>query len=577
MISLLKKYVKNNIVSVIINTVIVIVTMYVQTVLCTRQMRNILTNGVYQKDYHYVITCVLLMLGYTVLAGVLTVLQVYFSATLTATITNEVREDLFNKILTLSVRDYAHFGAATLHTRVISGTSQIDILILNSLRNILRIPAVIIIISIEMLRINLKLALIFIFVFIATAAFLVVKGSRSRVLFNEQQKSLDKLNALSSELIIGARPVRATNNQEYEIEKLKVANEEVSHNAIIANNNIAFLAPTSLVVMNWVIILVYIVGSFQLKTKMTSIADLITILSYMSTLVSTLTIIPLWIKLLPKASVACGRINEVLKYETDLKKSKGEKEGINKGEVEFKDVVFGYNDERFVLDHVSFKAEAGKLTAIVGATGSGKTTVLNVIDRLYEIKSGDILIDGKPLSDYDESYLRSKISYATQKAYVFNTSVTNNITAYQELDNDRLDNALKSSCFDSVVPLLEKGMDTKMAQGGSNISGGQRQRLSLARCLYKKASIYLLDDTYSALDASTETKATAETKKLLKGKTTIIVAEKLHTIMDADKIILMEDGKIIAEGKHEDLLTSCDEYREIYNTQEYAKEESAHE
>ena len=267
--------------------------------------------------------------------------------------------------------------------------------------------------------------------------------------------------------------------------------------------------------------------------------------------------------------------NELLDYEQNVKIAKNTRtEGITEGEIEFKHVIFGYSGATDVIADVSFTAKPGQTTAFIGTTGSGKTTIMNLILRLYEMNFGEIKIDGTSIRDYDSDYLRSRISYATQKPMVFQDTVKNNIMAYDEnCSQERMMAACDASEFAEVLEKLPNGLETEMAQGGMNISGGQRQRLSLARTLAKDADIYIFDDTFSALDAKTEASARRKIKEMLKGKTVLMVAQKISTIVDADQIVVLDRGRIAGKGTHEELLKNCKEYQEIYQTQCYVGKE----
>lgn len=377
------------------------------------------------------------------------------------------------------------------------------------------------------------------------------------------------------EKISGVRAIRAFRNQKYEEEKLEAANTEAYNASIAANAKINFLAPFSLIIMNWTVVLIYFVGTEQLQMKMASISDLLLIFQYLAYFISSIAVIPVLVNLLPKVSVSCERINALLddKEEAPLSRSR-DCNGIENGKVEFNNVIFGYSGATNVITDITFTAKPGKTTAFIGTTGSGKTTIINLLMGLYRMNSGEIKIDGKSIRDYDPDYLRSRISYGTQKAMIFQDIVYNNIAAYNKAcSKERVKASCDAAKFSEVLSKLPDGLNSMMAQDGMNISGGQRQRLSLARTLAKDAAIYIFDDTFSALDTKTEASVRKNIKCMLKGKTVIMVAQKISAIADADNIIVLDKGRIAGQGTHDYLLSNCDEYREIYNTQCYTEKE----
>lgn len=576
MVELLKRYIKRFIPDSFLNLVLVILQIVIQTVLLMGEMKNIIDHGVSANNMDYVIHSGIMMLIYTALCAACIVVQSYISGRTVAGITRRIREDCFHKVSAMSEQDFARFGASTLHTRTISDPSQIELLLINFLRTSLRVPIIIICMLIMILRMNRLLFLVFLLFFAVTVFILFYIGAKSRPYFEELQKKIDHIALLVDEKISGMRPIRAFCNQRLEEEKLERSNQTAYETAIAANGRINFLAPLSLILMNWAVVFVYIIGSQQLKQHMVSISDLLLIFTYMGYFITCLAVIPFWVNFLPKAVVSARRIMELIEYEpgqAQTGKHEQKQSGITKGEVEFKNVIFGYNGAVNVIANVSFTAKGGKTTGIIGITGSGKTTVLNLLTGLYEMNFGDILVDGVSIRDYDADYLRSRISYGTQRAMVFQDTAYKNITAYGEnCTEERVRAACDAAQFTEVIDKMPNGLETVMSQDGRNISGGQRQRLSLARTLAKEADIYLFDDTFSALDAKTEAAALKQTAQMLKGKTIIMVAQKISSIMNADNIIVLDRGSIVGQGKHEELLKNCREYQEIYKTQCYAEE-----
>lgn len=538
-------------------------------------MKSIIDKGVGRNDIDYIINSGIRMLLLTAAVGACTIAASYFSAKVTAAATCMAREDCYDKVLSLSSQDYNHFGGSTLLTRTMADGVQIQLLLINILRTSMMVPIIIVCMLVLISRINLPIFFILTGVFAVTVFLLVFMGARTKPIFEKLQECVDSINLPMQEKLTGVRAIRAFGNQKLEEDKMDGVDDEAYHKALRANKNINFLAPCSLVIMNWTVALIYFIGTNQLKAGLVSISDLLLIFQYLAYFIGSLAVVPVLVNLIPKASVSCRRINELLDYEPTVTNSdEAVTDGIDEGRIEFDGASFGYSGTKDVISNITFTAQPGRTTAFIGVTGSGKSTVMNLIDRLYQLGAGSIKIDGRNIDDYDMEYLRRNISYGTQTPMVFQDTVRNNITAYDgACTEERIREACEASCFSEVLEGMYDGLDTVMSQGGMNISGGQRQRLSLARTAAKDARIYIFDDTFSALDAKTEAAARANIKKMLSGRTVLMVAQRISTIKDADRIIVLDDGRIAGQGTHEELLASCREYQEIYKTQCYVEKE----
>lgn len=575
MFKLLKKYLKSYLKVIIINILIVVVQIVTQTVFLMGEMQKIIDEGVGKENMNYIMQSGIKMLVYTLIVIGCAFLASYLSARTVAGATCDIKKDCFEKVMKMSSEDFNKFGQSTLLTRTATDATQIQILMINFLRASLMVPIIVVCMLILIFNMNKLLFTILIVAFAFTIAYLIIKGAKSKEIFERLQERIDKINLLMKEKITGVRSIRAYNNEELEIEKLKKANNEAYEKALEANSKLNFLSPTALIIMNWTVVIIYFAGSIQLKNKMASISDLLLIFQYLGYFISCLGIIPFLVNLMPKVSVASRRINELLETKNSeefLLNEAGLRTGISDGEIEFKNVIFGYSGAADVVTNISFKAKKGKTTAFIGTTGSGKTTILNLMIGLYRTTFGQIFIDGKEISMYSPEYLKSQISYATQQAQVFQDTAYNNITTYHDISKERIMKACDAAMFTEVIDKMPDGLNTVMSFGGMNISGGQRQRMSLARTLAKEASIYVFDDSFSALDAKTEKAVRKNVKEMLDGKTILMVAQKINTIMDADNIIVLDNGRIVGQGTHEMLLASCKEYKEIYDTQCYNRE-----
>ncbi len=587
---------------VVVDVLFVVLQMALQTCFIMPEMKAIIDQGVANADLDAVFRSGAYMLALTVLAGLCTVASSYASARVVAAVTCGIRKDCFSKVMELDLADYNRFGASTLIIRTVANAQQVQVLLINLLRTSLMVPIIIVFMLVLIFQMNVVLFSILAVAFALTLAVLIFFGAKANPRFALLQAKIDRITLLIKERLSGVRTVRAFNNEDFEEARFEGTAQDAYDAAVAANRGINFLAPTAMVLMNWAIVVIYYAGGAQIQAGLASVSDLLLIFQYLGYFITALAVIPVMVNLIPQAVVAVRRIDELLDFEgRDARAAKGAKgavAGANAamdesaaaaegaadsaapagtaapaGRVEFRDVCFGYNDAANVLDHVSFVAEPGKVTAFIGGTGSGKSTVMNLLMGLFPAGSGQILLDGQPIDDMDPHELRSRVSFATQTPQVFADTARNNITAYDEsIGPDRVQAACEAACFDEVVEKMPEGLDTVMAQGGMNISGGQRQRLNLARAFAKRADVYLLDDSLSALDAKTEAAVRANIDTFLAGKTVLMVAQKVSAIRGVDHIIVLGNGRVVGEGTHEELLASCEEYREIYATQCYQRE-----
>lgn len=605
---------------VALDVLFVVLQMAIQTCFIMPEMKAIIDQGVANADLQSVFRSGAMMVGLTVLAGLCTVASSYASARVVAAVTCDIRKDCFSKVMGLDLADYNRFGASTLIIRTVTNAQQIQVLLINLLRTSLMVPIIIVFMLVLIFQMNVVLFGILAVAFALTIAVLVVFGAKANPRFALLQTKIDRITLLVKERISGVRTVRAFNNQELEEARFAEATQEAYDAAVAANRGINFLAPLAMVLMNWAIVVIYYAGGAQIQAGLASVSDLLLIFQYLGYFIAALAVIPVMVNLIPQAVVAVRRIDELLSFEgreeraaaaacadgtgsaaacaddstgseaaravegadvcaaegvgaVEAAGAAGDAAAQPAGRVEFRDVCFGYNDAVNVLDHVSFVAEPGQVTAFIGTTGSGKSTVMNLIMGLFPAGSGEILIDGCPLGDGNLVDMRRRVSFATQTPQVFADTAYNNITAYDaSIGPDRVREACAATCFDEVVDKMPDGLDTVMAQGGMNISGGQRQRLNLARAFAKRADIYLLDDSFSALDAKTEAAVRGSVDTFLSGKTVLLVAQKVSAIRDVGHIIVLDDGRVVGEGTHDELLASCEEYRGIYETQCYRRE-----
>lgn len=528
--------------------------------------QTILDNGVKHHNLGLIWNTGLVMFILTLILAVAMFSSSYLSAHITASLVCDIREDMFNKINSLSPTDYKRFSISSLMTRATSDATIVQSFMINFLRDCLLIPFVLIGIIVAMSMINLKLASILIVCFITTVTLMIVYSKQSVEIFSQVQEILDHLNLLLKEKILGARSIRAFGKEKYETKKFEKYNINSYEGSLHAANKIYFLTPLALIIMNLAIVLVYYFGSLEIQAGLARVSDLILFFQYSTFFIGSLGLIPFIVNTIPKFIVSSGRIEEVLYYDTELSNNY-ELTQPNNGTVEFKNVNFSYNPGRNVLNDICFKAAPGTVTAFIGSTGSGKTSIINLLTRFYDPDNGQILIDGTDIRNIDITGLRDNVSLSSQEVMILNDTARNNILMGSNLTDKELESVCDDSLFSEVINKLPEGLNTQMSQSGMNISGGEKQRLNIARSLAKNANIYIFDDSFSSLDNKKERIISDKIFNRLKAKTIFLVSQKINNIIDADNIIVLDKGRIESQGTHEQLLESSSIYQEIYQTQ----------
>ena len=401
--------------------------------------------------------------------------------------------------------------------------------------------------------------------------------------FKLLQKLTDRINGVTRENLNGIRVVRAFNAEEYQENKFEKINDSLTKQQTFNQKAFSIISPTMYLVMHFLTLGIYFIGAYLIKDaigmeKITLFGNMVVFSSYGIQVIISFLMLALIFMMLPRAEVSANRINEVLDKEITIKDGNIDKiTNEIKGEVEFKNVDFKYPDgEEYVLKDISFKAKKGEVVAFIGSTGSGKSTLINLIPRFYEVTAGEVLVDGINVKEYTQSFLHNKIGYIPQKAIIFNGTVNENI-AYGEngkekISQEKIKKAIEIAQAKEFVEKMENGYETQMAQGGTNVSGGQKQRLSIARAIARDPEIYIFDDSFSALDYKTDRILRKELKEYTKDTTTLIVAQRIGTIMNADKIIVLDEGKIVGNGTHKELLKTCEIYKQIALSQLSEKE-----
>ena len=498
----------------------------------------------------------------------------YFVAQVAAGLSKRLREAVYDKVISFSMEEMGKFSTASLITRSTNDISQVQMVIAIGLQASVRAPIMAVWAITKIINKNLMwsaatgVAVAFLLVIIAVIFVLVVPG------FQKMQTLTDNINRVARENLSGVRVVRAYNAEKYQEDKFEEANEELTSVNLFNQKIMALMSPVMTLISSGLTLSIYWIGVYlidkaALQDKITLFSDMIVFSSYAMQVIMSFMMLTFTFIILPRAIVSSKRINEVLDTKNRIMDGEGCENTTETGTVEFRNVSFHYPDAADdMISDISFKANKGEMVAFIGATGSGKTTLINLIPRFYDATGGEVLVDGVNVKKYKLSELRKKIGYAPQKALLFSGTVEENVCYGADTpDSERLNEALEISQAKEFVEKLTDNVKSKISQGAVNVSGGQKQRLSIARSLYNKPEILIFDDSFSALDYRTDKILRKELRERSKGSTSLIVAQRIGTIMEADLIIVLEEGRIVGQGKHKELLKSCPIYKEIAMSQ----------
>jgi ATP-binding cassette subfamily B multidrug efflux pump len=534
---------------------------------------DIINYGVVKGDNDYILRTGALMLGVTAVLGVAAVVSVYLSARIAMGFGRDVRSAIFSKVETFSQVEVNHFGPASLITRNTNDVLQVQTVVLMALTIMISAPILIIGGIIMALRTDVPLSGLLLVVIPLMALVIGLVMSRAIPLFRAVQLKIDRINQVMRETLAGIRVIRAFVRTEHEEERFDVASLDLFQTQLRVTRLFAITIPTMTLILSLSTVAVMWFGASRVDNGDLSIGNLTAFLQYlMQILFAVLTAVFMFI-LIPRAVVSSGRIREVLDTVPSISDPvvaiAPEAGSPDRGVVELRHVTFGYpGAEEPVLHDVSFRALPGQTTAIVGSTGSGKTTLINLIPRLYDATSGSVLVDGVDVRDRAREELWTRIGLIPQKAFLFSGTVASNLRYGDEsATDDELWRALEIAQGRDFVSEMDGGLEAAITQGGTNVSGGQRQRLSIARAIVRNAPIYVFDDSFSALDFTTDARLREALGRELGDATVIIVAQRVGTILHADQIIVMDAGRIVGRGTHQELLESNETYREIVYSQ----------
>ena len=583
MLKLLKNFNKKEIITILICFVLIIAQVWLElkmpdymskiTVLVQSnesKMSDILING------GYMLLCAFGSLITAIITG-------YFISNISARFSLNIRKKLFTKVESLSMQEVKKFKTSSLITRTTNDITQVEMLISMGLQLLIKAPITAIWAITKILNKSLEWSII---TAMALAILLTTISIIMLIVFPKfkiVQKLTDKINEVTRENLTGIRVIRAYNAEKYQEDKFKDVNDSLTNQQLFNQKVFAILSPVMYLVMHFLTLAIYLVGANLIResimaNKLVLFGDMVVFMSYAMQVIMSFLLLAMIFMMMPRASVSAGRINEVLDTKSSIEDGKIDKNiTLEKGTVEFKNVSFKYPDAKeYLLRNISFKAEPGETVAFIGSTGSGKSTLINLIPRFYDATEGKVLVDGIDVKEYTQEFLHNKIGYIPQKAVMFTGTVSSNI-AYgdngkEELTQEQIKKAIEVAQGKEFVEKMDKKYKSHIASGGTNISGGQRQRLAIARAIAREPEIYIFDDSFSALDYKTDATLRKALKKHTKDATTLIVAQRIGTIMNADKIIVLDNGLCVGMGTHKELLKKCKVYNQIALSQ-LSKEE----
>lgn len=559
---------------------ILMITEVLGEIMLPKMMSLIINNGVANRDKAYIIGMGIAMV---ITAGVMALGGIggaYFSAKASISFTSDLRQALFEKVQKFSFKNVDDFSAGSLVTRLTNDIQQIQNVVMMGLRMMFRAPGMLVGALLMAFLMNARLALVILVVIplLTLAIATILKTAYPR--FERMQKTIDQLNNGIQEALTNVRVIKSFVREEYEEEKFKKANQDLKDAGLRALNVVIATMPVMTLAMNVTTLAVVWYGGNMVIAGEMAVGDLTAFTTYIVQILMSLMMLSMVFLQSSRAMACVKRVNEILDVEIDLtdERSLHPDLFVKEGRIEFKDVSFSYDgkEESLVLEHLNFTVEPGQTVGIIGATGSGKTSLVQLIPRLYDVVSGSVLVDGVDVREYSLAHLRNGVGMVLQKNVLFSGSIEENLRwGDEEASMEELRAAADSAQADGFVSAFPKGYDSEMGQGGANVSGGQKQRLCIARALLKKPKILILDDSTSAVDTATEAKIRECFNTSLKDTTKLIIAQRIGSVENADKILVLDDGKIAAMGSHEELLRSCEPYQEIYYSQREKEEVGA--
>ncbi|WP_439443743.1 ABC transporter ATP-binding protein [Listeria aquatica] len=532
-------------------------------------MSNIIDKGIVQGDKSYIWKTGSFMLLISAGAVLLSVIIVYIASRTSMGFGRELRDKIFNKVENFSLQEFNKVGTASLITRTTNDVVQIQNVLYMMLRMMVMAPIMLIGGIIMAVSHDAKLSLIFVVVLPVLLLLVIGLGGKAMPMFKKLQKKMDKLNRVIREGLTGIRVIRAFNRNEDELAKFEEANNDYAVTAIGVNRLLALMSPIMMLIMNLTSIAVIWIGSHFISDGSMMVGDLMAFIQYAMQIMMSFMMLSAVFIFIPRAGASAERINEVLEMQAEIVDPASPKNGEKPTRLEFNQATFRYEGaEKPVIENISFKAKAGETVAIIGSTGSGKSTLINMIPRFYDVETGSVKVDGVDVREMSQAVLREKIGLVPQKAVLFTGDIESNMRYGKEnATEEEIWEALEIAQAKNFVERGSKGLQARVEQGGNNFSGGQKQRLAIARALIRKPDIYIFDDSFSALDFKTDAKLRKRLKSETEDAVTLIVAQRITSVVDADQIIVLNEGKIAGIGTHEELKESNEIYQEIMRSQ----------
>jgi ATP-binding cassette subfamily B multidrug efflux pump len=533
-------------------------------------MSDIVNNGIVGGDTDYILRTggfMLLVSGGGVLCAII---ASYLSSKASMGFGRDLRNKLFSHVESFSLHEFDKIGTPSLITRTTNDVTQVQMAVMMLMRMFLMAPIMGIGGVVMAISKDKALSLILVVVVPVLAIIITVLMSFGLPLFRAMQSKIDRINLVLREGLTGIRVIRAFDRVKDQNDRFDAANMDLTKTSVTVNKIMAVAFPLMMLLVNLTMISIMWFGANRVDSGLTEVGNLMAFIQYAMQILFSLLMMSFMFVMLPRASASAVRINEVLAIVPEIKDAETvRKTEGQKGYIEYKNVSFSYpGAEEPAITDISFSARPGEVTAIIGGTGSGKSTLVNLIPRFYDPQKGSILVDGTDIRELSQEDLRSRMGFVPQRAVLFNGTVADNIRYGREDATDaEVARAAEVAQASEFILAMKDGFDSPIAQGGTNVSGGQKQRLAIARALVRKPEIYIFDDTFSALDFRTDAALRSALRKEIAASTVIIVAQRVNTVMDADRIIVLEDGRIVGMGKHRELLSSCEIYREIVSSQ----------
>ena len=548
------------------------ITEVIGEIMLPKMMSLIINNGVADRNHGYILQMGFLMVCVAFFMAISGIGGAYFSAKASICFTSDLRKDLFARVLKFSFRNIDDFSTGSLVTRLTNDIQQVQQVMMMFLRLALRAPGMLVGALIMAFIMNYRLAMIILVVIPALGLMIGAIMFTAYPRFGIMQTKLDKMNSGIQEALVNVRVIKSFVREDFEKEKFRRANEDLQENSLRAMRIVILTMPVMMMAMNVTTLAVVWYGGNLIIGGSMQVGDLTAFTTYIVQILMSLMMLSMVFLQSARAMASVKRINEVMRTEIDLSdENAGQKEKkVMEGRVEFRDVSFRYgkNHGDEVLEHISFLAEPGQVIGIIGATGSGKTSLVQLIPRLYDVTAGQVLVDGVDVREYSLKNLRDGVGMVLQKNVLFSGTIEENLRwGNEDASMEELRTFADAAQADGFVTSFANGYDTDMGQGGVNVSGGQKQRLCIARAMMRKPKILILDDSTSAVDTATEAKIRECFRSSLENTTKIIIAQRIGSVEEADQILVLDEGKIIGMGTHQELLASCEAYQEIYYSQ----------